>query len=610
VDPSADRNSLVHTMDRMERALRTCAGHRCQRWVHPEGCVAIGRIGPQAVPYGSAGDTEGRGLVIWLEGELFREDCALTASESVEEIRRHWQHREYNHALSVRRLDGSFHMAVWDERRREMVLASDRFGTRPLYLGRQGKSLVFAPQVQGVLASGKVGQELDPDGLAAFLAFGSPVGDHTLMRNVSLMPPASVLIFREDRDHIDNYWHLAELFSSGEVAEEASRREIEDAFHRSIARCLSGGRRMGLLLSGGLDTRVNLAGVARRASPIHSFTYGIPGCTDVVIAERLAREAGTIHHTLELEPDFLSRWAEPLVWMTDGMLNLVHSSGISVFDEIARHADVLLVGDGGEFSRGYYHRGDALRGGPDLLPGLVRLFQKGFNLEADPAPIRKELTRELAPRARLAMKEVMGDLGTMCDGDKLDAFYLHERFRKFSVCGFVLKRNYVECRAPLMDYNFIEAAARAPRSMRGRWSPVHRLLVERAAPQLLRYPWNELGLPLSGGKLHYRVAKTIFEVRKRLSKVPWFVASPERPYARFAQWLRGPLRQWVMAVLLDDQTRRRDIFDPAGLELFLEDHMNGRRDHTEQIGLLLALELGFRHREKANGRSESCMSAI
>ena len=149
----------------------------------------------------------------------------------------------------------------------------------------------------------------------------------------------------------------------------------------------------------------------------------------------------------------------------------------------------------------------------------------------------------------------------------------------------------------------MEALGRAPPSMRRRWSTVHRFLVARTAPFLARYPWNELGVPLDAGKARYQFIKTVFEVRRRLSRIFGFAVSPERPYARFSQWLRGPLRQWVLDILLDDQTRRRDVFDSAGIELFLDEHLSGRRDHTEQIGLLLALELGFRLREKVKKSS-------
>ncbi len=588
----------MSAMDRMELALRTRSTHKCQRWVHPQGGVALGKVGLKSALSESTQSPMGQGPIIWLEGELFREDRALTHGESMEEVLLHWQYCEGNPVLTARPLEGSFHIALWDDRNQELALVSDRFGTRPIYWTRLGERLVFAPQVQGILASGGLEHDMDPDGLAAFLAFGSPVGNSTLMRGVRLLSPGSVLVFSGGRERIAQYWRETELFSEDEVTEDASRREIEAAFRLSMARCLSGGCRVGLLLSAGMDTRVNLAGTAHQSSDIHSFTYGITGCTDVVIAKKLASEAGTSHHTLELEPDFLRRWADALAWMTDGMLNLVHSSGISVFEEIARHVDILLVGNGGEFSRGYYHRGDALRGGPQLLPGLFKLFHKGFRLEANPAPIGKDLARELAPRARLALEETVESLGKMSDGDRLDAFYLHERFRKFSVCGLVLKRNYVECRTPFMDYALMEALGRAPPSMRRRWSPVHRLLVARAAPLLARYPWNELGVPLDAGNVRYRMAKTVFEMRRRLSRVARFAPSPERPYTRFSQWLRGPLRQWVLDILLDERTRRRDVFDSAGLELFLDEHLSGRRDHTEQIGLLLALELGFRLRGK------------
>ena len=129
---------------------------------------------------------------------------------------------------------------------------------------------------------------------------------------------------------------LSSMTDESELHHTGGCTEIEDAFRLSTARCLSGRRRIGLLLSAGMDTRVNLAGAAHRASAIHTFTYGIQGCTDVVIAEKLSRDAGTSHHTLELEPDFLLRFAESLVWMTDGML-----TGERFDSRMARGSEVL-----------------------------------------------------------------------------------------------------------------------------------------------------------------------------------------------------------------------------------------------------------------------------
>src|ERR1039458_5290434 len=111
----------------------------------------------------------------------------------------------------LRRLRGMFAFAIWDGHRRQLVLARDRLGIKPLYYALQKGRLIFASSVRALLASGMVAPKLSADGVASFLAYGAVSEPNTVIEGVKTLPPGHYGLFRDGRLTISQYWEPPEV---------------------------------------------------------------------------------------------------------------------------------------------------------------------------------------------------------------------------------------------------------------------------------------------------------------------------------------------------------------------------------------------------------------
>src|SRR5262249_42127170 len=154
--------------------------------------------------------------------------------------------------------------------------------------------------------------------------FGFPFGTKTLAAGVSLLPPGSTLVYdwATQAVSVTQVSNIADAFQPWEGTEAEYTEAVREAFTRSVDRVLAGDHPIGLSLSGGLDSRAILSSVNSARGTLHTYTLGVKGCAVQVIAERLARIAGTRHRFFELDSKYLRDFLpnlERMVSLTDGM---------------------------------------------------------------------------------------------------------------------------------------------------------------------------------------------------------------------------------------------------------------------------------------------------
>ncbi len=177
---------------------------------------------------------------------------------------------------ALRGLSGSFALALWDGHARRLHLVNDRFGLRNVYYCTPDRSrFLFAPQMTALLADARLARTLDPQALAEFLTFQCVLRDRTLLADVRLLPPATLLTFEPGRRlTLETLWRPR--YRTRDVARTRHARDLADALRAATARALDGDIRTGLPLSGGLDSRTLLAALpGGRGLP--TITYGRPG---------------------------------------------------------------------------------------------------------------------------------------------------------------------------------------------------------------------------------------------------------------------------------------------------------------------------------------------
>ena len=253
----------------------------------------------------------------------------------------------------VRHLRGMFALAIWDGRRRELFLARDRLGIKPLYYSATPTGFVFASEVRALLASGYVPRALDPTGLAQYLTYQSVPAPRTLISAVRALEPGHWMVVDERGSRrSERYWDMLDdaRASALHVDGRASRRAVAALLRESVALHQVSDVPVGAFLSGGIDSSV-VVGLMREAGHVpRTFSIGFAeqAFDETQHARTVASHFGTDHTEIRLKqadlieqlPDALARLDQPT---GDGINTYVVSGAVR-----ATGIKVALSGLGGD----------------------------------------------------------------------------------------------------------------------------------------------------------------------------------------------------------------------------------------------------------------------
>src|ERR671912_865811 len=250
------------------------------------------------------------------------------------------------------RLRGMFAVAIWDARRRRLVVARDRFGIKPLYYRDKSGELMFASELRALPRG-----EVDPDALEAFLAFNSVPAPFSIFAGTHKLPAGHLLVWQHGKTRVERYARPV----PGEVRDEDSvelAEELRARLRDSVRAHLIADVPVGVLLSGGVDSSM-LAALAAQESgdAVHTFSIGFEeaGFNELSRARLVAERYGTDHHELVVRPDAVELLPK-LVEAFDEPFGDSSALPTYLVSELAAgHVKVALSGEGGdELFGGYY----------------------------------------------------------------------------------------------------------------------------------------------------------------------------------------------------------------------------------------------------------------
>jgi asparagine synthase (glutamine-hydrolysing) len=502
----------------------------------------------------------------------------------------------------VERLRGMFAIAIWDKRRRRLLLARDRFGIKPLYYRQAGGGLSFASELKAMLEQPGFSRAIDPRAVAAYLAFNSIPAPLTIFAEARKLPPGHLLAWQDGEVELRRYARprpvaAAEVSdgSTEELAEEL-RAVLDDSVRAHLVADVS----VGVLLSGGVDSG-GLAALASRhaGEPVRTFSIGFEegGFDELDRARLVARRYGTDHHELVLRPDAVDLLPKLVEAFDEPFGDSSALPTYLVSALAAEHVKVALSGEGGdELFGGYYtYVADLLAPKVGRLAALAaplaealpsRSDRVGFDYKAkrfaraaasgDPLQRHHAWKEIFSPERRAAL------VGEGAGGwDPVDLY--RERYAEttaaeplarmqdldlgiYLVDDLLVKTDRLsmahslELRVPFLDPKVAEFAMALPTRMKVRGFAKKRLL-RRALQPLL--------------------PKQVVHGRKQGFSIP------------IAAWLRGPLEPWAREVLAPATLRRQGLLDPAAVTPLLDRHCSGREDLSRQLWGLMALTLWF-----------------
>jgi asparagine synthase (glutamine-hydrolysing) len=249
----------------------------------------------------------------------------------------------------VRRFNGMFAFAVWDRAKRELVLARDRLGVKPLYYYANGSRLAFASEIKALLEVPEVDRTLSPDALYHYLGYEFVPAPDTMFRSIRKLPPGHYLRLRGGRIEVTPYWDLR--FETERRPRAYYEARLRDLLTESVRKRLVADVPLGVFLSGGLDSSTVVALMSRLGThPIQTFSLGYADLSysELNYAGLVAKAFGTEHQELIVEP-ITPALIETAVWHLDEPMTDLSTIPFYLICRKAReHVTVCLSGEGGD----------------------------------------------------------------------------------------------------------------------------------------------------------------------------------------------------------------------------------------------------------------------
>lgn len=499
----------------------------------------------------------------------------------------------------VEKMRGMFTFALWDARRRKLLLGRDRLGIKPLYYGQIGGRLIFASELKAILQLPEVERELNWRAVSHLFASLCTPQSESIIEGVYKLPPAHLLIASPETGvSVERYWDV-KFEPDYNKKEEDFVERLRELLEESVRMHLVSDVPLGAFLSGGIDSS-SVVAMAARLTPgtLKTFSIGfrVGDYNELPDARRVAERFGTDHHELVLEPDVLDV-IEDLAWYLDEPFG--DSSAIPTFmvSKLAsQHVTVVLSGDGGDELFAGYDRYLAekwmrnIRFLPPAARNAIKWIRRGI-----PEGMRG---RNLLHRISLPDTERYLDASTL--------FKKEEQGKLFRAEVSELLAGYdpgsvAAQRLPPTSGHWLSAL---------QWLDLHNYLpldiltkVDRmsmahsieARPPLLDHKLVEFAATIPPElRLRGRTTKYIFKRAMRGILPDETIDKPKQGFAiPLGRWFRGQLGPFVRDLLLSETSRRRGIFDPEYIEKLLKWHAKGR-ELDMQLWTLISFELWCR----------------
>lgn len=493
---------------------------------------------------------------------------------------------------------GMFAIALWDTQERQLILARDRLGEKPLYWGWHNHVLLFGSELKALKVHPAFSANIDRDALALYLRHNYVPAPYSIYQGIEKLPPGHyvAIALGQKRASVDliPFWSFNAAVKAGldnplQSDSKAVVDTLETQLDRSIGMQMLADVPLGAFLSGGVDSSLIVALMQNQSSrPVKTFTIGFneDGFNEAEHALAVSRYLHTEHSeiyvqakdALSIIPDLPRIYCEPFA----------DSSQIPTFlvSQMAReHVTVTLSGDAGdELFGGYnpYQFAPRIWSKVSKIPGGMRQVAasslKKLPLKARAEKLvdilgcrnREDFYRQLVSHWRMPSNAVIGgnERPTLLNtpkkwpaGTRFEEWMMAMDAQTYMVDDILVKvdraamANSLETRVPLLDHRVVELAWRIPLDMKirggvGKWA-LKEVLYRHVPRELIERPKKGFSIPI-------------------------------------AAWLRGPLREWSEMLLNEKRLQQEGFFHPSVIRRAWEQHLNGRADHSSKLwGVLM-----------------------
>jgi asparagine synthase (glutamine-hydrolysing) len=505
----------------------------------------------------------------------------------------------------VDQLRGMFAFAIWDRRRGRLLLARDRLGIKPLYYAVTDTGLVFASEIKALLASGLVRAAFDERVLPEYLAMRFVAGDRTFFRGVRKLLPGTVLTWSMcDGVQTKRYWHLPPPADEPAMDERHAAAQTRALLETAVKSHLMSDVPLGVFLSGGIDSTVLTALVARATtSRVKTFSVGFHehDANELPYARLAADRLGTEHRDVTVTAGSFVAALPKLVWHEDEPIAFPSSVPLHFVSRLASdHVKVVLTGEGAD----------------ELFLGYNRYRVTRWNARlghaywtAIPRPIRRQV--RAAVRAlpqgpgRIARRTFLA-----LEPDIRDLYFENFAVFPMSAQRQVLRRDLIDaddpytvelrcfneapgglldrlCRVDLQTYLLELLMKQDQMSMAASIESRVPFLDDRLVEHLVSVPGHI--------KMRGRQSKAILRAAVEDLVPPEIMNRPKMGFpVPIDHWFGGELGSFVDEFVLGSRATARGYFDRATLQQMVNEHRSGRARHGDRLWLLVNLEIWLR----------------
>jgi asparagine synthase (glutamine-hydrolysing) len=563
--------------------------YTCGTWSDPENGIYVGWVARRG---GFADDmpvrNEDSEITLFFSGEEFPEPDLKKALRqrghqfSVEDPS-YLVHRYEDEADFPKGLNGRFHGLVVNRHQGTATLFNDRYGLQRLYYHQSKDAFYFAAEAKAIL---KVRPELrrtDPRGLGEFVVCGCVLENRTLFPGIYVLPPGSAWVFRDGAlEARSSFFEPKEWEQQEALPPEEYYRQLQSSFVSNLPRYFNGRERIGVSLTGGLDTRIIMAWRKAEPDSLPCYTFGsiYRDNQDVRLARKVAKICGQPHQVITTGKEFLSRfphYAERSIYLTDACVDLSRSPDLYVNEQARKIAPVRIVG----------------------TYGSEMLLHEVMFKPVEPA--RGLFQPEVLPQLHAAKETYDASLRVH---PITFAAFRQSPWHHYGVLG--LEQTQVAVRSPYLDNDLVKTVYRAPGSIAINEEGRLRLIREgNPALSRLRTDRGVGGSVFTRGFLEFLFKAEYaydYGMPQRIARLDHLFAPLhlERLWLgrhkvfHFRVWYRDELANYVREMLLDQRSLARPYVAPKGVQAIVNGHLRGDRNYTTEIHRLLTLELTHR----------------
>jgi len=422
----------------------------------------------------------------------------------------------------VKQLNGIFTIVIYDIEQQKLLILGDRYGLRPLYYAIDNNRLLVASEAKTILQANGV-RELDDEAIADFFSFGKILQDKTFFNNIKVLPPASILEYKDGKLTVVQYWDF-DFNAASDIPEEEFAELAVETFKAAVKRRLVDNYRYGVSLSGGLDSRAIVAALGEAAPQVMGLTLGMKDSYEVEIARRVAQKAGMKHVVTEVGPDGFPSYARDVVYLTDGMDTVGVTWLLPTHEEFRKYVDVLFQGLGAPLLRTNFLDVQLINARDEeelvqllyhrriIFPEDMRfsLFNKGYQVMARDMPMNS---------LRKAVRASKGDQ----PGNKASYFAVQNHMRRYSWMGSgIIAGTKLEPISPYYDNDFVDLVQKVPPQFRVHDHIYHKFF-NRLSPELARITYCSTDVRPDAPLALWRIGIYYTEGKERLKKLLWSI---------------------------------------------------------------------------------------